>query len=58
MHVEDLAGLFVKAAEASQAPLKIDDDPETWSKKGYYFVTTGEHQWDDVAAWISEEAHR
>jgi nucleoside-diphosphate-sugar epimerase len=58
VHVEDLAELLAKAVEASQAPSKKEDDTETWGKKGYYFVTTGEHQWDDLALWIAEEVHR
>ncbi|RGP65983.1 hypothetical protein FLONG3_8986 [Fusarium longipes] len=58
VHVEDLAELFAKAVEASQSPSNKNDDSEIWGKKGYYFVTTGEHQWDDLAQWIAEEVHR
>jgi nucleoside-diphosphate-sugar epimerase len=55
VHVEDLAALFTKAVEASQSPSKKEDDSEIWGKNGYYFVTTGEHQWDDLAQWIAED---
>ncbi|KAG8675004.1 hypothetical protein FPOAC2_01045 [Fusarium poae] len=58
VHVEDLAEIFVKAVEASQSHSKKENDSEIWGKKGYYFVTTGEHQWDDLALWIAEEVHR
>ncbi|KAJ4003252.1 hypothetical protein NW752_012197 [Fusarium irregulare] len=58
VHVQDLAQLIANAVDASQAPYKNEDDSEVWGKKGYYFVTTGEHQWYDVATWIAEETHR
>ncbi|KAM0399376.1 hypothetical protein ACHAQC_002651 [Fusarium culmorum] len=58
VHVEDLTALLAKAVEASQTPSKKENDSETWGRKGYYFVTTGEHQWDDLAQWIAEEVHR
>ncbi|EYB26320.1 hypothetical protein FG05_00920 [Fusarium graminearum] len=58
VHVEDLTALLAKAVETSQAPSKKENDSETWGRKGYYFVTTGEHQRDDLAQWIAEEVHR
>jgi nucleoside-diphosphate-sugar epimerase len=56
VHVEDLADLLIKCVEASQDSRK--DNSEIWGKQAYYFVTGGEHQWKDLAAWIAEEAHR
>jgi hypothetical protein len=57
VHVEDLADFFTKAIEATQDPSK-KDDPEIWGKKGYYFVSSGDHQWKELATWVAEEAHR
>jgi nucleoside-diphosphate-sugar epimerase len=55
--VEDLADFFNKAIEATQDPSK-KEDPEIWGKKGYYFVSGGEHQWKDLATWVADEVHR
>ncbi|KAK2696447.1 hypothetical protein QWA68_004995 [Fusarium oxysporum] len=53
----DLADFFNKAIEATQDPSK-KEDPEIWGKKGYYFVSGGEHQWKDLATWVADEVHR
>ncbi|KAF4965683.1 hypothetical protein FSARC_6549 [Fusarium sarcochroum] len=55
--VKDLADLFNRFVEASQDPHKLDN-PEIWDKQAYYFARGGEHQWEDVAIWVAEEAHR
>ncbi|KAF5626281.1 nucleoside-diphosphate-sugar epimerase [Fusarium tjaetaba] len=57
VHVEDLAEFFNKAIEATQDS-SMREDPEVWGKKGYYFVSGGEHQWKDLAAWVADEVHR
>ncbi|CVK82929.1 uncharacterized protein FPRO_01403 [Fusarium proliferatum ET1] len=57
VHVEDLADFFDKAVEATQDPSK-KEDPEIWGKKGYYFVSGGQHQWKDLATWVADEVHR
>lgn len=57
VHIEDLAEFFNKAIEATQDS-STREDPEVWGKKGYYFVSGGEHQWKDLAAWVADEVHR
>ncbi|KAF5562422.1 nucleoside-diphosphate-sugar epimerase [Fusarium napiforme] len=57
VHVEDLAEFFNKAIEATQNS-STRGDPEVWGKKGYYFVSGGQHQWKDLAAWVADEVHR
>ncbi|KAF5239963.1 hypothetical protein FANTH_9747 [Fusarium anthophilum] len=57
IHVEDLADFFNKAIGATQDPSK-KEDTEIWGKKGYYFVSGGEHQWKDLSTWVANEVHR
>lgn len=57
VHIDDLAGLFLKFVEASQDPAKREN-PEIFGRNGYFFARQSAHKWSDVATWIAEEANR
>ncbi|CAF3600418.1 unnamed protein product [Fusarium graminearum] len=49
---------IIGAGKAKWDNVHVEDLTALLAKAGYYFVTTGEHQRDDLAQWIAEEVHR
>lgn len=57
VHIEDLADVFVKLADATQEP-SLANNPEIFGPKAYFFAEHGAHKWADVATQIAESASR
>lgn len=57
VHIDDLADLYVRLAEATQDPA-LQGNPEVFGIDGYFFAGTGVHTWADLARWAADQAHK
>jgi hypothetical protein len=56
--VYDLARLYLDIINSAAIELDGGKGVATWGNDGYYFAETGVHYWQDVTAWLAEEADK
>ncbi|KFY86000.1 hypothetical protein V500_07928, partial [Pseudogymnoascus sp. VKM F-4518 (FW-2643)] len=58
VHVYDLSRLYLNIIDSAVTELQGGKGAATWGTEGYYFAENGVHYWQDVAAWLAEEADK
>lgn len=53
-----LARLYLNIIDSAVIELQGGKGAATWGTEGYYFAENGVHYWQDVAAWLAEEADK